>query len=214
MVQRVVGRIAISLCVVAALSADSWSGATITETFSQNRDWFVRVTPGSSVGDTTGFAGSPKGPHATAEWFHRQADGSYRIDARATLANPVAPVKTLVSDRGYLVALDNWHNVGYGPAVAAYRPDGSRVVALLLADLYSKEEVAAFPHSVSSIWWRSDTVYVREGERSVYVAGRQPGHELILEPETGRWQICEPRDSGHQCRTANAPRTWGPYREP
>jgi hypothetical protein len=194
--------------------ADSWVPARITETFSDDRAWFVRVTPGGSLGDTVGFAGAAKGARARAEWFARQPDGSYRIVARATLVNPIAPVHTLVTDRGYLVAIDNWHNVGYGAAVASYKPDGSRVVTLTLADLYSRAEIEAFSHTVSSIWWRDDAIYVRAGHRSIYVGGRTPGHELILEPETGRWQVCQPRPAGHQCRTQNEPRTWGSFVEP
>jgi hypothetical protein len=196
--------------------ADSWPAATISETFSANRDWFVRVTPGTSVGDAFGFDGAPKGRFAAAEWFRRDADGSYRIVARATLANPVAPVDTLVTDRGYLVTLDNWHNVGHGAVVAAYRPDGNQVIALRLIDLYTRREIEAFEMSVSSLWWRSESrqAYVRQDQVSIYVAGRKPGHELILEPESGRWQVCEPRNGRHQCRTANEPRTWGPYQEP
>ncbi len=196
------------------VAADSWPGAVITETFSANRAWFVRVTPGTSIGDTVGFAGSRTGAFATAEWFERQADGGYRVAARATLANPVAPIEARVTNRGYLVTLDNWHNVGYGIAVASYRPDGTRVVGLTLADVYSKTEIAAFPHTVSSIWWRSETVYTRDDQRSIYVGGKVPGHELILEPETGRWQVCQPRPDGHHCRTANEARTWASFREP
>jgi hypothetical protein len=196
--------------------ADSWRAATISETFSANRDWFVRVTPGKSVGDTFGFDGAPKGRFADAEWFQRNADGGYRIVARATLANPVAPVDTLVTDRGYLVTLDNWHNVGHGTVVAAYRPDGNQVIALRLIDLYTRREMEAFEMSTSSLWWRSESrqAYVRQDQVSIYVAGRKPGHELILEPESGRWQVCEPRNGRQQCRTTNEPRTWGAYQEP
>ena len=198
------------------VSADKWRAATMTETFSANRDWFVRVTPGKSLGDTFGFDGAPKGPFAGAEWFRRDAEASYRVVARATLANPVAPADTLVTDHGYLVTLDNWHNMGYGAIVAAYGPDGSQVIALRLTDLYTRREIETFEMSVSSIWWRSESAepYVRAGQRSIYVPGRKPGDELLLEPESGTWQICQPRGGSQQCRTTNEPRTWGSYREP
>jgi hypothetical protein len=39
-----------------------------------------------------------------------------------TLKNPVAPVDTLLSNAGYLVTFDNWHNAGYGQVVAIYGP--------------------------------------------------------------------------------------------
>jgi hypothetical protein len=212
-IARIAGTLAALAFATGLVTADSWPGATITETFSANRDWFVRVTPGTSVGNTVGFAGSPKGAFATAEWFSRTSDGGYRIAARTTLANPVAPVQTFVTDHGYVVTLDNWHNLGYGAAVAAYRPDGTRVVALALADLYSKGEIAAFSRSVSSIGWRSASqqAYVRHDQRSVYVAGTNSGDELLVEPETGRWQVCQPRNGTQQCRTSNEPRAWGPF---
>jgi hypothetical protein len=51
--------------------ADEWISPQIKEVFSQSREWFVRVTPGTSVGETVGFAGAPKGKHATAEFYRR-----------------------------------------------------------------------------------------------------------------------------------------------
>src|SRR5688572_15888482 len=117
------------------VSADSWPGPQVKEVFSASREWFVRVTPGSSIGETFGFAGAPKGKHATAEFYRRAADRSYRLSQEITLVNPVAPVLFLVTDRGYLVTLDNWHNMGYGKAVASYAPDGRTVVAAQLKDI-------------------------------------------------------------------------------
>jgi hypothetical protein len=195
-------------------AADSWPNAQVKEVFSANRDWFVRVVPGASIGETVGFAGAPKGRHATAEFYLRAPDRSYRLQKEITLQNPVAPVLFLVTDRGYLVTLDNWHNMGYGKALASYAPDGRMVIASELKDLFSPEEVSAFRRSVSSIWWRSETVYVREGQQSIYVSLDGKGSELILEPETGQWQYCEARNGKHQCRTANDSRVWGAYREP
>jgi hypothetical protein len=209
-----------SAAVIAALvsqslvSADDWPAALVSETFSKSRDWFVRVVPGRSLGDTVGFAGSPKGPYARAEWYQRGPDRSYRLRHETTLANPVAPVKSLVTDRGYLVTLDNWHNMGYGTVVASYAPDGRKVTDLALENVFSAEEVRAFERSVSSIWWRKETAYVRDGQQSVYVAVNDKGAELILEPETGAWQYCDWRDGKHLCRSTNDSRVWRSYREP
>jgi hypothetical protein len=198
-----------------SLAADDWPAARVREVFSESRDWFVRVTPGTSIGELVGFAGSPRGRHATALFFRRRPeDGSYRNVRQITIQNPVAPVDFLVTDRGYLVTLDNWHNRGYGKAVAVYSPGGDVVAALELKDLFLPDEIARFQHSASSIAWRRDTVYVREGQQSVYVALDEKGRELIFEVATGRWQICESRSGTHLCRNSNAPRTWRPYRQP
>lgn len=141
------------------------------------------------------------------EWF-------VRVLQEISLVNPVAPVKFLVTDRGYLVTLDNWHNMGYGQVVVSYRPDGQRVAEYELKDLFSSEEIAAFQTSVSSIWWRTETAYVRKGQQSIYLALPGQGEELIYEPETGRWQYCSWRDRAHLCRATNEGRVWRPFREP
>ena len=182
--------------------------------FSKSRDWFVRVVPGTSLGDTVGFAGSPKGPYSRAEFYLRQKDRSYRLVREVTLQNPVAPVLFLVSDRGYLVTFDNWHNMGYGKTIASYSPNGGRIFSFELKDLFTSEEIARFRHSVSSIWWRTETVYVRDGQQSVYVALDDRGTELIIEPETGSWQFCEWRGTAHPCRASNVNRVWKTYVEP
>jgi hypothetical protein len=88
------------------------------------------------------------------------------------------------------------------------------VAALALKDFFLPDEIAGFQQSVSSILWRRDTVYMREGQQSLYVALDEKGRELIFEVETGRWQICEPRSGTHLCRDSNTPRTWRTYREP
>jgi hypothetical protein len=194
--------------------ADSWPSPQIKEVFSASRDWFVRVNPGSSIGETVGFAGAPKGKPATAEFYRRAADRSYRLSKEIPLVNPVAPVLFLVTDRGYLITLDNWHNMGYGKAVASYSPEGRLVLAAELKDIFPAADVGAFRTSVSSIWWRTETVYVRDGQQSVYIALDDKGSTVILEPETGGWQHCRWHDKKHLCRTSSAPAVWGAFREP
>jgi len=206
---------AIVFCFAISAHADQWAAAKVTEVFSKSGDWFVRVVPGKSLGDTVGFSGSPKGPYASAEFYQRQKDRSYRLVKEITLQNPVAPVLFLVSDRGYLVTFDNWHNMGYGKAIAAYSPKGQPVFSLELKDLFTTEEIGKkFPRSVSSIWWRTETVYWNDGQQSVYLALDDRGTALILEPETGAWQFCEGPGDTHRCRTSNTNRVWNPYVQP
>jgi hypothetical protein len=205
---------ALLLCACSLVGADSWARATVKEAFSASRDWFVRVVPGTSIGDTVGFAGSPKGPFAKAEFYRRQADRSYRLVAEVSLANPVAPVNFFVTDRGYLATLDNWHNMGFGVVAAFYSPEGNPIRSYELKDLFSADEIGKFTRSVSSIWWRKETAYVRDGQQSLYVLVDDKGTELIFETETGAWQFCQNRNGQHQCRTTNADRKWQGYLEP
>ena len=210
---RALVALAIAVLAGGVVAADDWPAASIQEVFSESREWFVRVVPGKSLGDTFGFAGSPKGPYARAEFYQRAADRSYRLTTEVTLDNPIAPVKFLVTDRGYLVTFDNWHNVGYGKMLVSYAPSGRRVASYELKDLFSSREIEAFSHSTSSIHWRTDTLYVRSGQRSVYVALDDKGTEIILEPETGAWQQCEWRGKQHHCRDDNERRSWRPFRD-
>lgn len=196
------------------LRADSWPGPVVKEVFSESREWFVRVTPGTSIGDTVGFAGSQKGPFAKAEIYRRQDDRSYRPMKEWTLVNPVAPIAFYVTDRGYLATLDNWHNMGYGKVAVFYTPQGELIKSFELADIFSTDEVKRLSTSVSSIWWRKDTAYVRPGQQSLYVLVDDKGSELIFETETAAWQFCQSRNGRHQCRTTNVDRQWQAYVEP
>lgn len=130
--------------------------------FSASRDHFVRVIPGNSLGDSIGFAGAAKGAHATAEFYQRQGDRSYRLAKAVRLLNPVAPAEFLVSDDGRLVTIDNWHNRGYGSVIAVYDTQGKVVEAYALVDLFSVAEIEAFTHSRSSRHWHNGPVYINQ----------------------------------------------------
>src|SRR5215213_3475011 len=196
-------------CVLAAPArADSWAAPTVTEVFSASRDHFVRITPGESLGDTIGFAGSPKGPYAAAEYYARQPDRSYRLMHSATLLNPVAPVRVFVTNDGRLATVDNWHNAGFGKVVAIYDPAGKLVKSYELTDLFPRALVEAMPHSVSSIHWRADGAnYVREDQRTLYVHAANEGG-FLFGLETGRFTYCENHQGKQRCRNGNADDAW------
>ena len=86
---------AVALMLAAAVPApalaDQWPGPMIRELFSQSREYFVRIRPGESIGDTYGFAGAEKGGYATAElkagsdFVFSMESGQYRYcEAQAT----------------------------------------------------------------------------------------------------------------------------------
>ena len=187
--------------------ADSWAAPTVTEVFSASRDHFVRITPGKSLGDTIGFAGSAKGPYAAAEFYARQPDRSYRLMHGATLLNPVAPARFFVSDDGRLATVDNWHNNGFGKVVAIYDPTGKLVKAYDLTDLFPPAAVKAMPHSVSSIHWRGQANYIREDQRTLYVHAANEGG-FLFGLETGRFTYCENHQGKQRCRNGNADDAW------
>jgi len=202
----------VALAGSAAVRADDWPAPAVKEVFSASRDHFVRVTPGKSLGDTQGFASAPKGAYATAEFYRRQPDRSYKLTQTATLLNPMAPVEFFVSNDGRLVTIDNWHNRGYGVVVAIYDSHGKAVKSYSLSDLFSAAEIEAFSHSVSSIHWHDGPVYINSDQRTLYMMVR-PGDDLVVGLETGRFAYCETRDGTSRCRTSNTERRWRPYAE-
>jgi hypothetical protein len=138
----------------AHLRADDWPAARPITVFTDKADRFIRILPGRSIGDLVGFSGAPKGPYATAELYARGPDRSYVLTREVRLVNPVAPVNVLLAPDGSFITFDNWHNLGYGPVVAIYKPDGSLVRTYQLEDLYSPQKISALPMSVSSRSWR------------------------------------------------------------
>lgn len=182
----------ICLSVAPSPRADEWPTATVREVFSKNREYFVRITPGVSVGETVGFASAKVGKHSTAAFFRVQTDRSYRMEREIELANPVAPVDFFVSNAGELVTLDNWHNVGYGVVLALYHSDGKIVKAYRLSELFLKSEVDSFTHSVSSIWWHKGPTYIDEDQRIFYMGWREaPDYrELIVKLGDGSVRLC------------------------
>jgi hypothetical protein len=173
------GVAAITLALLAASPAvgDDWPAARAVSVFSEDGRRFVRVAPGSSLGDSVGFAGAPKGAPARGEFYARRQDRSYRLVADVALANPVAPVAVLVSNTGHVITLDNWHNAGYGTVVAIYEPSGRLVKSWRLEDLYDASRLPAIPQSVSSRWWRcaASGFVDPPTQRQVYVAERLGG---------------------------------------
>jgi len=200
--------LALAILPVAAAKGDDWASPVIREVFSQSRSYFVRVLPGKSLGDTVGFSGAAKGPFATAEFYRRENDRSYRLAATAPLLNPVAPAEFFVTDKGFLITLDNWHNLGYGKVVAFYTPEGKPIRAYELSALFTKSEIEGFGHSISSIQWRKFTgAYLRPGGDTFNVTINDTGGSFIFEL-SGAYQYCETRQGSFLCRVAaRFPRT-------
>ena len=203
------------MCVGATSPADEWPGPQTREVFSKSRDHFVRIIPGENWGDTIGFQGSSKGPNAQAVFFHRQSDGSYSLGATVRLLNPVAPVEYFVSDQGYLMTLDNWHNMGYGKVLALYGSDGAAIKSYELKDLFSEEEIGRFEHSASSIWWHKGPAYVDDDQKTLFIGLDDKGTDLILDARFGTYRSCKWQDpvnvKDFVCRTSNLGRQWLPF---
>jgi hypothetical protein len=153
-------------------------------------------------------------PRTSAEFYRLEKDRSYRLAATATLLNPVAPAEFFVTDGGFLITLDNWHNLGYGKAVSFYTPEGKPIRSYELSDLFTKSEIDGFGHSVSSIEWRKFSgAYIRAGGDTFNITINDTGSPLIFELN-GAYQYCETRGGTFQCRATNQGRAWRAFREP
>ncbi len=164
--------------------ADDWPGPQVQNVFSQSGRVFARILPGKSFGDTVGFRGARTGAYAIAELFKRQPDRSYKLIADIALVNPVSPTDALLSDDGYLVTFDNWHNVGYGKVVAIYNPSGALIKSYELTDLYRAEKIKLIRASISSRYWRCRPSFVSPNGRTVYVS-EALGGDFQFELATG-----------------------------
>jgi tetratricopeptide (TPR) repeat protein len=71
-----------------------------------------------------------------------------------TLATRWMPVDAVLFDDGSLLALDHWHELGYGQVATLYERDGKIRWSRTLAELVGQAVADRAPHSVSSIWWR------------------------------------------------------------
>ena len=192
-----------------AVRADDLGRTANEGVFSASREYFVRVIPGESLGDTFGFVREKKGKYATAEFYRRHQDRSYRLVAEAILPNPVAPVEFFVSNDGRLATIDNWHNVGYGKVVSIFDSRGKVVQFYELNDLFQDEEIKAFGRSVSSIHWRNGPAYITQDQKTLLITVKSGG-DFLFGLETGRFKYCEYLEKTYRCRNTNQPREWMP----
>ena len=172
--------------------ADDWVTPQIREVFSPDRQYFARITPGESWGETWGFKGAKIGRHAQAAFFREQPDKGYRLERTVDMPNPVAPVEVYVSNKGDMVTLDNWHNEGYGAVLVLYHWDEKIVKKYRLVDLFSKKDIDSFPISESSIWWHKGPTYIQHDQEDFYMGYHEsPNYsELILKLSSGAVRLC------------------------
>ena len=95
-------------------------------------------------------------------------------------------MEVLVTDAGFVLTLDNWHNLGYGQVVVFYAPGGELLKSYELTDLYDPKAIERIPHSVSSRAWRRVFGFVDpDAQTRVYVTDHR--HDtLVFEVATGR----------------------------
>lgn len=194
-----------------AAMAQDWTGPGVSEVFSHDRNRFVRIIPGVPVDEATNGGSASKERFASAEFYLRAPDRSYRLTAQVTLARTVAPVDFHVSDHGYLAVLDNWRSLGQGAVVSLYNPEGKPIRSYELPDLFDAEELAGLPRRVSSaLRWRQGPSYVRPDQTTLQVTVNSNAH-FVFGMETGKFCYCQIQENRQTlCRDAGQPRNWLP----
>ena len=151
-------------------NADSWASAQPIAAVSDDTNWLVRVVPGESIGDVYGFAGEPTGPYAEATLFqYDEVMKDYSEIRKFRTQNPVSPVEIFVTNEGWLITLDNWHNFGIGNVLTVSNSNGKVVRTFTLADIFSAEDLEKLEMSMSSIWWRCGPAILGTPEKTVGV---------------------------------------------
>jgi hypothetical protein len=185
--REVIASVALLILLPCSVAADEWPAAKVQQIFSGNGLRFVRIVPGEGYGDTVGFKGSKTGAYARGEFYEKQPDRSYKLMADVALQNPVAPVDVLLSNRGYVLTFDNWHNAGYGKVVAIYKPNGELVRAYELEALYSAKQIEAIRTSESSRWWRCRPFgFVDPDEQTKVYVVEHFGGTIVFDLLTGK----------------------------
>jgi hypothetical protein len=96
-----------------------------------------------------------------------------------------APLEVRVSSRGIgFAAMEEYGAVGGGTSFAWVTAEGEVRHPKKMSDLFTKEEIAKFTHTVSSVWWFR-TAWIDEDAREVVVVG---GGGLVraVSVETGK----------------------------
>jgi hypothetical protein len=112
------------------------------------------------------------------------------------LLNPAAPVEVYVSDKGGLVTLDNWHQIGYGPILVIYDPTGRLVRYWELKDLYTDEEQMKLDRSVSSIQWHTGKARFGTGTAANTFIVPTANGPFVFDTIKGKLLASPPRNAG------------------
>jgi hypothetical protein len=136
-----------------ALHADSWPLPVVVTVTSPSSNYIAQVFPGSRGYGGYADALTNRQDNASVILSVRLEHGITKVVWTGKLVNPAAPVEVYVSDAGYLVTMDNWHQVGHGSIVAIYDPKGHLLRHWTLEELFKPEERRQLSYSASSIWW-------------------------------------------------------------
>lgn len=138
--------------------ADKWAHPERSEVLSGDGRSRLTIVPARD------FAIGETAPLGTLE--RKGAEGGWNPVWIRALVNREAPVDAVVADGGrFVVTLDEHGAAGSGENdLVVYGTDGRMLERKSLADLFSEQEIAAFPRSVTSTWWRCGAPRIEPSE--------------------------------------------------
>ena len=156
-------RVAMLLAIVpAAAWGDSWVGSSEKDYPSPNGKFVAHITSG-------------KNANATRLSVRRASDKTEIWSAK--LFNPDSPVNVVIADDGeHVLAMDDWHRVGYGDHVLAFYDRHGLIKKYSLEQIFGVSDpkemwALKIPTSVSSRWWRSQSIDFLDGQQWVIWLG-------------------------------------------
>lgn len=148
-------------------TSDPWS------VHSANGKWRLDVTPITEQGRD----------RRRGTLSRRRANGTWRRHARWTFVNSWGPGGARVANDGTVVTLNEICSAGMGQhVVVIYRPDGSLVRSMELADLLVAEDIELLTRTVSSIWWLRGLRIEEEARRLVLEIDDPPKKQNVVLP--------------------------------
>lgn len=154
------------------LLADSWPNPEITDYYSENGLFMLRVYPTEIPANYSKWlVAKPKKKvkfpakdttiiHCHAVLF-KTTDLDTIIIWEKKLINRISPVVAIVANDGSsIVTFDNWHSNGYGiDVMVTYDKSGGLIDRFKLED-FSPIPINEFQMSISSLWWRCGVKYM------------------------------------------------------
>ena len=154
------------------LYGDTWRNPEITDYYSENGLYMLRVFPTEIPENYSKWkvAKTKKKEKFSAQdstiikchaILFKTSDSDTTIIWKKKLINQISPVVAIVANDGNsIVTFDNWHSNGYGMDVmVAYDKTGGLIKRFKLED-FSPIPINEFEMSISSLWWRCGVKYI------------------------------------------------------
>jgi hypothetical protein len=213
MFRAIVGALVLAVAATTA-SGDSWMAPVAERFVDSDGDYHVIVSPSGKFRYARRGTGNDP---VTA--MRDEEEGGWRSDRTIPLRKgdtliaegelPHRPMDVVISRRGSgFVAIDQYAMLGYGDTIVVVDSTGRITHRKKLEELFPKEGIGVFTHTVSSIWWRVGAWM--DDEKESRRTSRAAWRTALPRPATWRWSSSGTRrspESSRRCRTCSPMRT-------